>query len=56
MIAGNMQNQPFYKKYVSTQFPMPGTDFLHECGFYCGNYPELSEADLEVISSCLYKY
>lgn len=56
MIAGNMQNQPFYKKYVEESYEMPGTDFLHNCGFYCGNYPELTETDLEVISSCLYKY
>jgi len=56
MIAGNMQNQPFYKKYVKEEYDMPGTDLLHECGFYCGNYPELSDGDLEIISGCLYKY
>jgi len=56
MIAGNMQYQPFYKKYVNDSYNTPGTDFLHNCGFYCGNYPELTETDLEVISSCLYKY
>ncbi|WP_442587810.1 DegT/DnrJ/EryC1/StrS family aminotransferase [Pedobacter sp. AW31-3R] len=56
MIAGNMQNQPFYRKYVKKIYDMPGTDFLHQCGFYCGNYPELSNADLEIISGCLYKY
>lgn len=56
MIAGNMQHQPFYKKYVTDSYHTPGTDFLHNCGFYCGNYPELTETDLEVISSCLYKY
>ena len=56
MIAGNMQRQPFYKKYVNELHDLPGTDFLHECGFYCGNYPELTETDLETISSCLYKY
>lgn len=56
MIAGNMQKQPFYKKYVKDEYDLPGTDFLHECGFYCGNYPELTESDLEIISSCLYKY
>lgn len=55
MIAGNMQSQPFYKKYVKEVYDMPGTDHLHNCGFYCGNYPELTEADLEVISSCLMK-
>lgn len=53
MIAGNIQNQPFYKKYVAKMFDLPGTDFIHDCGFYCGNYPELSESDLEILSSCL---
>jgi CDP-6-deoxy-D-xylo-4-hexulose-3-dehydrase len=56
MIAGNMQRQPFYEKYVTEKYEMPGTDFLHDNGFYCGNYPELTENDLETISSCLYKY
>lgn len=53
MIAGNMQNQPFYHKYVSKLFDMPGTKHLDECGFYCGNYPELSQDELETIGSCL---
>lgn len=56
MIAGNMQKQPFYSKYVSTCYALPGTDFIHDCGFYCGNYPELTETDLETLSSCLRKY
>ncbi len=56
MIAGNMQRQSFYDKYVTEKYEMPGTDFLHDNGFYCGNYPELTENDLETISSCLYKY
>lgn len=55
MIAGNMQNQPFYQKYSNKLFDLPGTDFLHNCGFYCGNYPELSDSDLQTISSCLIK-
>lgn len=56
MIAGNIQKQPFYGKYVSDFYDLPGTDSIHECGFYCGNYPELSENDLETLSSCLSKY
>lgn len=55
MIAGNMQRQPFYKKYVSETYDLPNTDFLHDNGFYCGNYPEMSESDLETIMSCLIK-
>lgn len=56
MIAGNIQKQPFYRKYVSKEYPLPGTDFIHDCGFYCGNYPELTETDLETLSSCLRNY
>lgn len=53
LIAGNMQRQPFYAKYAKRQFPTPGADFLHECAFYCGNYPELSEDDLDVMARSL---
>lgn len=56
MIAGNMQRQPFYNKYVEKIFNVPNTDFIHDNGFYCGNYPELSDNDLQTIISCLYKY
>jgi CDP-6-deoxy-D-xylo-4-hexulose-3-dehydrase len=56
MIAGNMQSQPFYSKYVNVHCELPGTDFIHNNGFYFGNYPELSEMDLEVISGCLLVY
>jgi len=53
MIAGNMQRQPFYKKYVQKTHSLPSTDFIHDCGFYFGNYPELTEAEFEIIQSCL---
>lgn len=56
MIAGNMQNQPFYKKYVSEIKSLPGTDFIHENGFYCGNYPELTKTDLNTIASALSQF
>lgn len=53
VIAGNMQTQPFYKKYVEKIVELPGTEFLHHNSFYCGNYPELTDDDLKIISSCL---
>jgi CDP-6-deoxy-D-xylo-4-hexulose-3-dehydrase len=53
MIAGNIQLQPFYKKYVASTYALPNADFIHNCGFYCGNYPELTRADLDVFTSCL---
>ena len=53
MIAGNIARQPFYKRYDPTPYELPGAEMLHECGFYCGNYPELSSRDLNTLSSCL---
>ena len=53
MIAGNIQKQPFYKKYVEETFDLPNADFLHENGFYCGNYPELTKNDVNTIINCL---
>jgi len=53
MIAGNIQLQPFYRKYVASTYALPNTDFIHNCGFYCGNYPELTRADLDTFTSCL---
>jgi len=53
MIAGNIQRQPFYRKYAKRIFELPGTDFIDQCGFYCGNYPELTQVDLETIAGCL---
>lgn len=53
MIAGNMQRQPFYRKYVETTYPLEGADFIHDCGFYFGNYPELTGQDIETLGGCL---
>jgi CDP-6-deoxy-D-xylo-4-hexulose-3-dehydrase len=55
MIAGNMQEQPFYKKYATDLYDMPGANMMHANGFYCGNYPELLEEDLVVIENLLKK-
>lgn len=55
MIAGNMQSQPFYKKYVQEIYDMPGADMMHNNGFYCGNYPELLEEDLVIFENLLRK-
>ncbi len=53
VIAGNIQAQPFYKKYVADSYAVDNTEFIHSCGFYCGNYPELTRADIECFKSCL---
>ena len=55
MIAGNIQRQPFYKIHVEEIRHLPGTDIIHDNGFYCGNYPELTEDDIQTITRCLEK-
>lgn len=55
LIAGNMLRQPFYKKYDNDLYQLPGADCLHECGFYTGNYPELTEENILLIEQCLVK-
>lgn len=56
IIAGNIQNQPFYLKYVKEEHDLPGAQFLHDCGFYFGNYPELTDSEMDMLKSCLRKY
>jgi CDP-4-dehydro-6-deoxyglucose reductase, E1 len=53
VIAGNMQKQPFFKKYISEIYDLPGVDFIHNNGFYCGINSEMSNSDIEIIKSCL---
>ena len=55
MIAGNIEKQPFYKKYVSKSNMLTNTDIIHSNGFYCGNYPELTKTDLNTIKLCVTK-
>ncbi len=53
VIAGNMQNQPFYRNYVDKLYDLPNTDFYNNCGFYCGNFPEMTQEDVDAICGCL---
>lgn len=52
LIAGNITRQPFYEKLVGKHHFLPGADILHNQAFYCGNYVELTEEDIETIKSC----
>jgi CDP-6-deoxy-D-xylo-4-hexulose-3-dehydrase len=53
LIAGNIQRQPFYRKYVKQHVDLPDADFIDRCGFYFGNDPELSGAELATLRACL---
>jgi len=53
VIAGNIQRQPFYAKYVNQTYPLEGADQIHDCGLYFGNYPELTIEDIALMVQCL---
>ncbi len=53
MIAGNMLNQPFYKKHVTDVQECANADLIHDQGFYFGNNPELTDAELTTLEELL---
>jgi CDP-6-deoxy-D-xylo-4-hexulose-3-dehydrase len=53
VIAGNIQKQPFYQKYVGTNYNLPNAERIDRCGFYCGAYPDLTLDDIDTIEDCL---
>jgi len=55
VIAGNITNQPFYKKYVDTNHYCKNSDYIHKNAFYFGNNAELTNAEINFIQSLLQK-
>ncbi len=54
LISGSIAHQPFFKKHVGiSNESYPNAEFIHQNGFYCGNNPELTEEELNLISSLL---
>jgi hypothetical protein len=53
LICGNITKQPFWDKYITKDYNLKGTDFLHENSFYFGNYPELDEDDFKILEELL---
>ncbi len=53
LIAGNIQKQPFYVRYVRCRRALPEADFLHRCAFYCGNHPDYDESQLSLLEGCI---
>lgn len=49
IIAGNILNQPFYKKYVHQLIDCPNANIVHKQGLYFANNPELTEAEVEIL-------
>lgn len=53
MIAGNMAEQPFYRKYIKNPGFQKNSNFIHNNSFYCGNNPELTDDELELLANLL---
>ena len=53
VIAGNMTHQPFYRKHISTEYDLPHADYIHDYGFYFGNHPDLTEAEVSFLAETL---
>ncbi len=52
IVGGNMVDQPFFKKYVPAKYwlPTPNAKLIHRQGFYFGNNPELTTAELRTLA------
>lgn len=55
VIAGNMTEQPFYKKYVNDLAVRPNASLVHTNGFYFGNNPEMTDDEINTLCSLLEK-
>lgn len=53
LIAGNMARQPYYHKYIGAEYALNGAEVLDRCGFYSGNFPDMSEEDFALLENCL---
>lgn len=57
VIAGNMANQPFYRKHTKKHYDLPNANYIHDHGFYFGNHPDLTADEItfliKTISSLL---
>lgn len=49
VVAGNITNQPFFKKFVAEKVNLPNADLVHKQGFYFGNNPEMTEEETDLI-------
>ncbi|MBT7703788.1 DegT/DnrJ/EryC1/StrS aminotransferase family protein [Candidatus Peregrinibacteria bacterium] len=55
IIAGNIANQPFFKKHTTQNPNCDNADFIHKNGFYFGNNPEMTKNEVEQLCSLLKK-
>lgn len=54
IIAGNIADQPFFKKIYKNNHYCPNASFIHHHGFYFGNNAELTPTDINHVCKLLW--
>ncbi len=49
VIAGDMSQQPFFRKYYPNPDICKNASYIHQYGFYFPNHPELTESEVELL-------
>lgn len=55
VIAGNIVEQPFFKKYVDIGVECSNSSLIHRQGFYFGNNPEMTLEEVDFLCNLLKK-
>ena len=55
IIGGSMVEQPFFKKYISTNYECLNAKKAHQLGFYIPNRPDLSSEEINLLVELLKK-
>lgn len=54
IISGNISNQPFFKEDINNEKnECLNAEFIHQNGFYCGNNPELTDKEINLITNLI---
>ncbi len=49
IVAGNINNQVFFKKYIKTKYELPNAENVHKLGFYFGNNPDITQKEIRIL-------
>ena len=55
IVAGDITQQPFFKKYIKKRYACPQASFINAHGFYFGNNPEMSRKDVNFLCKIIQK-
>ncbi|BFT94823.1 MAG: DegT/DnrJ/EryC1/StrS aminotransferase family protein [Minisyncoccus archaeiphilus] len=55
VIAGNILEQPFFKKYINSVVNCHNSNLIHRQGFYFGNNPEMTSEEIGLLCNLLKK-